>query len=166
MSQTNRPRSFFALAGWIALSLAAGVVGGIASAGAGEFYEQLTRPPWAPPSWLFSPVWIALYLLMGTAAWLTWRERGLRGAALPLTLFVVQLVFNALWSWIFFVWQTGALAFAEIVLLWALIAVTMYLFWRIRTLAGVLLVPYLLWVSFAAVLTYDIWQANPALLGQ
>jgi len=157
-------RQTLALLGWLAVSFAAGAVGGLASAGAGAFYTGLDRPAWAPPSWLFGPVWSALYLMVGVAAWLVWRERGLRGARWPLTLFVIQLLANALWTWIFFAWRQGALAFAEIILLLVLILATTISFWRVRPLAGALLIPYLLWVAFAAALTLSLWQRNPAVL--
>ena len=158
-------RQWIGLAGWLAASYAAAAVGGVASARAGDFYQQLARPAWAPPSWLFGPVWTTLYLMMGIAAWLVWRQRGFRGARGALTLFVVQLAANALWTWLFFAWRRGALAFGEILLLWVLIVATLLAFWRIRPLAGALLVPYLLWVSFAAALTWSVWRLNPGLLG-
>jgi tryptophan-rich sensory protein len=153
------------LIAWLVLVLAAAASGGFASAGAGDFYGQLLRPAWAPPAWLFGPVWSALYLLMGIAAWLVWRARGWRGAGVALGLFIVQLVLNALWTWLFFAWRQGALALAEIVLLWVLILATVIAFWRVRPLAGVLLLPYLAWVGFAAPLTHAVWRLNPQLLG-
>lgn len=149
---------------WLLVSFAAAALGGAASADAGSFYERLARPGWAPPAWLFAPVWSVLYALIGIAAWLVWRERGFRGARSALSLFLIQLVANALWTWLFFEWRQGALAFGEILLLWALIVATMLAFWRVRPLAGALLLPYLLWVSFASVLTYRVWQLNPQLL--
>lgn len=157
-------RQALGLLGWIAVSFAAAAVGGVAAT-APDFYEQLARPAWAPPGWLFGPVWGVLYLLMGIAAWLVWRARGLRGATAAFVLFFAQLVANALWTWFFFAWRQGALAFADIVLLWVLILCTTIAFWRVRPLAGVLLLPYLAWVSFAAALTWAIWQGNPGLLG-
>lgn len=132
---------------------------------AGPFYAKLVRPDWAPPASVFGPVWTVLYLLMGVAAWLVWRVGGFQAARFALTLFLVQLALNALWSWLFFGWHRGALAFADIVLLWLAILATLVAFWRISLLAGVLLVPYFLWVSFAAALNYSIWQRNPELLG-
>lgn len=158
-------RGYAGLAGWILFSFAAAAIGGLASAGAGSFYEELSRPAWAPPAWLFGPVWTLLYLMIGIAAWLVWRERGFAGARTALALFVLQLGANALWTWLFFAWRQGSLAFAEIVLLWILIAATVLSFWRIRGLAGALLLPYLIWVSFAAALTWSVWQRNPAVLG-
>lgn len=102
---------------------------------------------------------------MGISAWLVWRARGLAGAGGALALFIAQLAANALWSWLFFVWQQGSLAFAEILLLWALILATIGLFWRISKAAAALLLPYLVWVSFASALTFATWQLNPRLLG-
>ena len=100
---------------------------------------------------------------MGVTAWFVWRARGLGGARNALLVFVVQLAANALWTWLFFVWRQGGLAFAEILLLLALILAAIVLFWRANRLAAVLLVPYLLWVSFASALTLSTWRLNPAL---
>jgi len=102
---------------------------------------------------------------MGIAAWLVWRTGGFRANRSALTLFLVQLAVNALWSWLFFAWHRGGLAFADIVLLWLLIVATFVSFWRVSPLAGALLIPYLLWVSFAAALNFSVWQLNPQVLG-
>jgi translocator protein len=153
------------LVAWLAVSFIAAAVGSAASINAGPFYAQLVRPEWAPPPGVFGPVWTILYALMGVAAWLIWRVDGFRTARIALTLFLVQLGVNALWSWLFFGWRLGAWAFADIVLLWALLVATLIAFWRIRPLAAVLLMPYLLWVSFAAVLNYSVWRLNPQFLG-
>jgi tryptophan-rich sensory protein len=158
-------RTLLGLVVWLVVAFAAAGVGGVASANAGDFYSQLDRPAWAPPGWLFGPVWTLLYALMGVAAWLVWRDRGFRGAASALLLFLVQLAVNAVWSWLFFAWRLGGLSFVWILLLWVLLAATIAAFWRVRPLAAVLLVPYLLWVSFAAVLCYTVWRNNPGLLG-
>ncbi len=152
------------LLGWLALAFVTAAVGALASVNAGSFYAELNRPPWAPPGWLFGPVWSALYTLMGISAWLVWRQRGIAGARSALLLFAAQLVANALWSWLFFAWRLGALGFAEVVLLWCLILATVVAFKRISALAAALLLPYLAWVSFASVLTFSIWQRNPGLL--
>lgn len=153
------------LIGWLLVSFAAATVGGIASAGAGDFYRQLDRPDWAPPAWVFAPVWTVLYALQGVGAWLVWREQHASGRRTALVAFLTQLAVNALWSWLFFAWRQGALAFGEVLLLVVLVGATVALFWRVRPLAGALLLPYLLWVSFATALTYSIWQRNPQLLG-
>jgi len=152
------------LVGWLAASFTAATVGAVASANAGAFYQSLTRPAWAPPGWLFGPVWSVLYLLMGVSAWLVWRARGWRGARGALSLFLVQLGVNALWSWLFFAWRLGAASFAAVIVLWLLVAWTLASFWRVRRLAGALLIPYLLWVGFATALTYAIWRLNPQAL--
>jgi benzodiazapine receptor len=158
-------RQIAGLAGWLVVAFVAAAIGAAASVEAGSFYRQLVLPGWAPPPWLFGPVWTVLYALMGVAAWLAWRAGGLRAARGALTLFLLQLALNALWSWLFFGWHRGALAFADIVLLWILIVATVIAFWRLRALAGALLVPYLLWVSFASVLGYVVWRLNPEFLG-
>jgi translocator protein len=97
---------------------------------------------------------------MGIAAWLVWRKAGFPGARLALALFVVQLILNATWSWIFFGMQRPGLAFAEILVLWSTILMTMIAFWRVSPISGILFIPYLAWVSFAAFLNYSIWQLN------
>lgn len=149
------------LLAWLAICFSAATIGAVASRDAGQFYGQLTRPDWAPPSWAFGPVWTLLYILMAVAAWLVWRKGGIREARGPLALFLVQLVLNALWTWLFFRWQRGALAFADSIVLWVLILATLIAFWRVRPLAGVLLIPYLMWVTFATVLTFAVWRLNP-----
>jgi tryptophan-rich sensory protein len=153
------------LVGWLLLTFAAAAIGAVASAQAPVFYALLDRPSWAPPGWLFGPVWSTLYLLMAIAAWLVWRDKGLRGAAGALGLFGAQLVANALWSWLFFAWRQGAWAFIEVLVLWLLIALTAVAFRRHRPLAAVLLLPYLAWVTFAAALTFATWRMNPTILG-
>jgi tryptophan-rich sensory protein len=158
-------RNLLGLVAWLALSFFAAAVGGLASVDAPTFYGQLVRPSWAPPGWLFGPVWSVLYLLMGVAAWLVWSRAGFAAARAALILFVIQLVANALWSWLFFVWHLGAAAFVEVLVLWLLIVATIGAFWRVRRLAAVLLLPYLGWVSFAAALTFAVWRRNPGLLG-
>jgi tryptophan-rich sensory protein len=165
MAHLAASRQIPALAGWLGVTFVAAAIGAAASVNAGAFYAQLVRPEWAPPAWLFGPVWTVLYLAIGIAAWLVWRVGGFRAARGALTLFLAQLALNALWSWLFFGWHRGALAFADILLLWALIIATLIAFWRVRVLAGCLLVPYLLWVSFASVLNHAVWQLNPASLG-
>lgn len=153
-------RSWLGLIGWLLVSLAAGAAGALATTQAREFYSGLVKPAWAPPGWLFGPVWTTLYIMMGVAAWLVWRRAGWSGATVALSLFLAQLVCNALWSWIFFAWRSGALAFAEILLLAALIIATMLAFARVRTAVALLLLPYLAWVVFATALTWTLWRAN------
>ena len=148
------------LIGWLVACLAAGGIGALATRNARAFYAGLAKPAWAPPGWLFGPVWTTLYLLMGVAAWLVWRKAGWSGASGALSLFVGQLVCNAAWSWFFFAWRRGALAFGGVVLLLGLIIATLVAFAQVERLAALLLVPYLAWVTFAAALTYTVWRAN------
>ncbi|HEU4763175.1 MAG TPA: TspO/MBR family protein [Gemmatimonadales bacterium] len=154
-------RSSLSLIGWLGLSLAAGAIGAAASK-PGAWYAALSKPPWTPPSWLFAPVWTLLYIAMGVAAWLVWRERGAAPVGVAIGLFLAQLALNALWSWLFFAWHRLDLAAVEIVVLWVAIAATIVAFWRVRPAAGALLLPYLAWVSFATALTVAIWRRNPA----
>ncbi|MCB1677406.1 MAG: tryptophan-rich sensory protein [Halioglobus sp.] len=165
MRPKSKRSSMLGLVGWLLVCFAASALGAIASVQAGSFYAQLFKPAWAPPSSLFGPVWTVLYAMMAVAAWLVWRRGGFRRNRMALILFLLQLVFNALWSWFFFAWQRGDFAFADIVILWVLIVFTIASFWRAQPVAGALLVPYFLWVSFAAVLNAAIWQLNPQVLG-
>lgn len=165
MASLTKQKQLVGLVAWLIGSFIAAGIGGAASIQAGPFYTQLVRPEWAPLPSIFGPVWTVLYALMGIAAWLVWRVGGFRAAKTALTLFLVQLALNSLWSWLFFGWHRGALAFADILLLWALIVATLIAFWRVRPLAGALLVPYLVWVSFASALNYSVWQRNVHILG-
>lgn len=158
-------RPWIGLAGWLVLTFIAAAAGSLASLDAREFYGQLTKPWWAPPAWLFAPAWSLLYILMAVAAWLVWRDHGWRGARGALALYVVQLAANALWTWLFFAWRQGGVAFAGILVLWLLIAATVVAFARIRRTAAALLLPYLAWVTYATALGYACWKLNPALLG-
>jgi benzodiazapine receptor len=125
-----------------------------------EWYTSLTKPPWNPPNWLFGPVWSILYLLMAVSVWLVWRKEGISGAILPLSVFLIQLILNAAWSWLFFGLYEPVLAFIEILGLWLAIFVNIILFWRISSISGILLLPYLAWVTFAAFLNYTLWRLN------
>lgn len=150
---------------WLLVTFVAAAIGSIASIEAASFYGQLVQPDWAPPAKVFGPVWTALYVLMAVAAWLAWRQAGNFAAArMALGLYLVQLAANALWSWLFFAWHLGGLAFAEVLLLWLLVATTVVAFWRIRPLAGALLLPYWAWVTFAAFLNHATWRLNPDVL--
>ena len=159
-----RQKHLFGLFGWLFVCFITAAVGAVASVNAGAFYTQLVRPEWAPPPSVFGPVWTVLYTLMAICAWLVWRIDGFRAAKTALVLFLIQLSINAFWSWFFFHWHKGGLAFIDILLLWILIVATLIHFWRLKPLAGALLIPYLLWVTFAAVLNYSIWQLNSQIL--
>lgn len=147
----------------LVISLGAGGLGALASVEAAPFYASLVRPQWAPPASVFAPVWTVLYVLMALAAFRVWRKQ-VYAAGPALYLFAAQLVFNALWSWLFFRLHAGAIALADIVILWITIVLTLVSFWRVDRVAGALFVPYLLWVSFALCLNYSVWRLNPAVL--
>lgn len=158
-SPAPRPRRpFLALGGWLALCFAASATGVFVSPAG--WYAELHKPAWNPPNWIFGPAWTLLYVLMAVAAWLVWCEGGWKRQRLPLGLFLLQWLLNALWTPLFFGLHRAGLAFAEIVLLWLALATTLGLFWHVRKAAGVLLVPYLAWVTFAAALNFTIWMLN------
>lgn len=146
------------LVGFVAASFAAAALGGITTAGAvRDWYPTIAKPTWTPPSWIFGPVWTALYAMMAVAGWLVWRQAGWSGA---LVWFAVQLALNAAWSPLFFGLHRIDLALVVIVALWAAILGTTVAFWRVSPWAGGLFVPYLAWVSFAAALNFAIWRLN------
>jgi translocator protein len=150
-------RSWHALAAWVALSFVPAAVG--APFPAPAWYRRLRKPPWSPPSWVFGPVWTLLYALMGVAAWLV--ASGSRAGRAPaLAAFGAQLALNAAWTPIFFGLRRPGLALAEIVATLAAVAMTTALFLRQRTLAGLLLLPYLAWTAFATLLNAEIWRRN------
>jgi len=126
------------------------------------WYRDLTKPSFTPPNWLFSPVWITLFVLMGVSAFLVW-QKGWRHphVQLALIIFCLQLALNVLWSFLFFKLQQPMFAFIEILCLWLAILLSILSFLRVSKLASYLLFPYLLWVSFAAVLNFSIWRLNP-----
>ena len=144
--------------GWLALTFGAAWLGSRFLPD--EWYKNLKKPDWNPPNKVFGPVWSVLYLLMAAAAWLVWRGYGFSVVIFPLVLFVVQLFLNTAWTWTFFGLHRPGIAFADIVLLWMLILATLTLFWQFVPLAGILLLPYLAWVSFASYLNLSIWRMN------
>lgn len=161
-SATTNPgpgRLILGLVGWLAVSFAAAALGGFFMPG--EWYAQLNKPSWNPPGWIFGPVWTALYIMMAVAAWVVWRRGGFAVQSGPLGLFLLQLLLNAAWSPLFFGLHNPALAFAEIVLLWLALLATLRAFRKVQRGAGLLLLPYLAWVSFAAGLNFTLWRLNP-----
>jgi tryptophan-rich sensory protein len=147
----------------IIICQAAGFIGSIfTSRSIPTWYASLKRPSFAPPNWVFLPVWITLFVLMGVSLYLVWRmlSRGQK-VRTALILFAVQLVLNMLWSILFFGLQSPFAAFIEIVVLWMAILLTIIAFIRVSTAAAVLMIPYILWVSFAAVLNFFFWKLNP-----
>jgi tryptophan-rich sensory protein len=166
MTENQIPKSrsligFFAILG---VTFSAAALGGWASANAPGFYGILNKPSWSPPAAVFGPVWTVLYLLMAVAAWLVWNEGWKQEVRRALSFYLLQLTLNALWTWVFFAWRLGGWALAEISLLWVLILLTTIDFFRVRPIAGLLLVPYLIWVGFAAALNAMLWRMNPQLL--
>lgn len=146
----------------VLISELAGIVGSIFTASSIEgWYAGIVKPAINPPSWVFAPVWTTLYALMGIAAFLVWKKGwSRRDVKIALGIFTLQLVLNTLWSIIFFGFQSPGGAFIEIIFLWMAILVTMVAFARISKWAVWLLVPYILWVSFAAYLNYSIYALN------
>lgn len=142
----------------LGVTLAAGWIG--SRFAPGEWYAALAKPSWNPPGYLFGPVWSILYLLMAVSAWLVWRKAGFSGAGVALGLFLLQLILNALWSYLFFGLHRPDLAFIDIVALWLVILATLLAFWPISGPAGLLLLPYLAWVSFASALNLQLWRLN------
>ncbi len=144
----------------IAVFVVAAVGGLLTSFGVGDWYGSLQKPAWNPPSWLFGPVWTALYITMALAAWMVWMRHA-PSAKLALTLWAVQLALNLIWSALFFYMRQPGWAFLEIIVLLAAIAATAITFFRVSPWAAALLIPYLAWVSFASFLNYTIWRLNP-----
>jgi tryptophan-rich sensory protein len=126
----------------------------------GGWYDTLNKPFFTPPSWLFGPVWSVLYLMIAVSGWLVWHRRGFAGAPVAMGLFVAQLVLNFLWSAVFFGLRAPGLGLVEILVLWAAILATILAFRPISSLAALLLVPYLAWVTFATALNAGIWVLN------
>jgi tryptophan-rich sensory protein len=158
-SSNPASRQILVLAGWLALCFAAS--GTAVFVSTGGWYTSLHKPSWNPPAWVFAPAWTLLYVMMAIAAWLVWREGGWKEQGRALGLFLLQWLLNALWTPLFFGMHRSGLAFVEISALWLVLATTLVRFWRVRKAAGVLLSPYLAWVSFAAVLNFTIWRLNP-----
>ncbi len=145
----------------IVIAQLAGIVGSLFTVNSVRtWFQTIIKPSWNPPSWVFGPVWIILYTLMGISAYLVFKQKDVKDVKLALSVYGVHLLLNALWSVLFFGLKNPGFAFFEIIILLVFIVITMVLFWRINTLAGVLLLPYLVWVSFATFLNYTIWQLN------
>lgn len=146
----------------VIVCLAAGFIGSIfTNASIPTWYAALKKPAFAPPNWVFAPVWTMLFVLMGIAAYLVWRQ----GLSTPtnkiaLILFIIQLIFNMLWSLAFFTLKSPLFGFVVIIILWFLILFTIIYFSNISNVAGILLIPYIAWVSFASILNFMLWRLN------
>ena len=152
------PRGLAALIGWIALCFLPAA--GILLSRPDAWYAALQKPSWNPPNAVFGPVWSGLYLMMGGAAWLVWAQGGFARQRVPLTLFLLQLVLNGVWEPLFFGAHQIAWALVDSALLWAVIALTLLMFSRVSRYAAALLIPYLMWVSFATALNFTLWRLN------
>ena len=153
--RTRRPLLLF-----IIVTLAVGALGSVfTKPSIPTWYAALNRPGFAPPNWLFAPVWTTLYILMAVAAWRAWKATGLKSSAL--IAYAIQLVLNVAWSAIFFGLHRIDLALVEIAVLWLAILATIILFWRADRIAGLLMLPYLAWTGFAGFLNYAFWSLNP-----
>ena len=153
--------SILALVGFVVVCFLPGLTGVFIKPG--EWYERLDKPAWRPPNRLFAPVWTVLYLMIALSGWLVWRQAGFVGAMLPLLAFALNLVLNAAWTPLFFGLHRLDLGLFDIALVWLSIIATIVLFFPIQVTAALLLLPYLVWVSFATALNFDIWRRNPSL---
>lgn len=155
-----RSKSVIALAISVAAVVVASTLGGLASATSAQDYARLAQPSWAPPSWVFGPVWTLLYTMMAVAAWLVWRSGPWPQTRPALIAYAVQLVLNAAWTPLFFGLGWRGIAFAELSVLTVVLIGTVVLFFRRSVAAGWLLIPYLAWTTFALSLNFAVWQLN------
>jgi len=139
----------------------AGVIGSVFTTPAiSGWYASLEKPAFNPPNWIFAPVWIFLYLLMGVTLYILWQNLPKKEAKIALVFFAIQLVLNVLWSVVFFGLELPLLAFLEIIILWIFILLTMIKSSRVSKMPVYLLLPYILWVNFAAILNFFLWRLN------
>jgi tryptophan-rich sensory protein len=150
--------SIIVLIGFVGICFLAAATGAMFRPG--DWYEQLRKPAWRPPNWVFPPAWTFLYLTIAVSGWLVWRTSGFAGAAFPFAIYLVQLILNASWSPIFFGMRRPDLAFIDVVMLWLSIIATIAAFHRVNAVAAWLLLPYLAWVTFAVALNLTIWRLN------
>jgi benzodiazapine receptor len=151
-------RDAVGVVGWLAVCFLPASLGAVFMPG--DWYFALNKPAWNPPAWIFGPVWTVLYTMMAVAAWLVWKRGGFVAHRVALSLFLTQLILNGGWTPLFFGLHELGLAFAEMALLWLAIAETLAVFWPVNRVAACLLVPYLVWVSFAAALNFALWLLN------
>ncbi len=159
VAKTITPKYILLLIAFIVLPLSVGFLGSlVTSPGLVDWYPSLVKPFFTPPNWLFAPAWTLLFVLMGLSAFLVFVKKNRFDSGL--ILFLIQLVFNFGWSFLFFFLKNPFIAFLEITLLWLLILLTLISFWRVSKTAGWLFVPYLIWVSFASMLNLAIVLLN------
>jgi translocator protein len=156
-----KEKQYAVLVGFFAATFVAAAIGSSATIrNVGGWYETLQKPAWTPPSALFSPVWITLYIMMSIAGWRAWRNAAPMATRGVIRLYGAQLILNALWSVLFFGMRRPDLALIDIFALWLLLLLGLIRFWRLDRLAGILWAPYVVWVSYAAALNFAIWQMN------
>ena len=157
----SRRADLLGLAGFLLACFAvAAAAGAVTADSVATWYPTLNKPAFTPPDWVFAPAWTVLYAAMAVAGWRVWRKVGFAGGRNALTLFAIQLLLNGAWSFLFFGAQAIGIALVDIVVLLLVIAATTAAFWRIDRIAGLLFVPYLLWVGYATALNAGIWLAN------
>ena len=145
----------------VAVPVAVGALSGLFTVtGEGSWYRTINKPSWNPPGWIFGPVWTTLYILMGIAFYQVWRLPESKAGRTAILLFGIQLILNFFWSFIFFNQHQIGWALVEIIAMWIMILLTIFVFAKVNTVAAWLLVPYISWVSFAAILNYTIWRLN------
>lgn len=155
-----RPNSWLGLAVSVAAVGAVLAIGGLAGSSSAQDYGRLQQPSFAPPAWVFGPVWTVLYALMAVAAWLVWRTGPSPQSRRALTFYAAQLVLNAAWTPLFFGLGWRGIAFFELSALLVVLVATVVMFWRLSRPAAAMLVPYLLWSAFAWALNFAVWQLN------
>lgn len=161
MNAAEEPKRWPWLIGLLVACFSVAGIGGASTASSvTSWYAELAKPSWNPPDWLFGPVWTVLYFAMAIAAWWVVRRSGRPGVRGAMISFAIQLLLNLGWSLIFFGLQRPGWALVEICILWLVLTTTVVAFFRVSRPAGWLMVPYLGWVSFAAVLNFTIWQLN------
>ncbi|MBR6668571.1 MAG: tryptophan-rich sensory protein [Clostridia bacterium] len=158
--QTKKPYTWRSLVTLLLITLGAGAAVGFLTQQNSSFYETLAKPAFAPPGWLFPVAWTILYAAMATAMWLVLKAHG-QDRYIMLGLYIAQLAVNLLWPYLFFIQKAFGLAFFWLVLLWMLVAIMLYQFFRESKTAGWLLIPYQGWLTFAAVLNFYIARLNP-----
>ncbi len=162
MTKIKLKNNYWLLIGSILLCQTAGIIGSIFTVSAiKNWYVYLNKPSFSPPNWLFGPAWLLLYTLMGISLYLI-RQKDINKKAVrsAVNLFIVHLFFNAIWSIVFFGMRNPFFALLNIVILWLMIVLIIFQFWKIKKVAAYLLVPYLFWVSFATILNFFIWKLN------
>jgi len=162
MLKRSQKFQFFPFALCLLISLSAGAIGGLfTKESVGTWYKTINKPTFTPPDWLFSPVWISLFILMGMASYLVWRRRKMvSGYAWAVVIYYLQLVLNIMWSFLFFYQRQIGAAVIEIGVLLVTIIVNAFIFYRVSKVAGLLYIPYIIWVGFASYLTYSIFILN------